>query len=77
MLTYQLEERGDKTIYEYLYEVIKTDIIKGILPAGEKLPSKRSFAKQLGVSTISIENAYNQLVAEGYIYPVAKKRIYM
>ena len=34
------------------------------LRAGEKLPSKRSFAKNLGVSTITVESAYAQLVAE-------------
>ena len=34
---------------------------------GQKLPSKRALAKQLGVSLITVEAAYDQLVAEGYI----------
>lgn len=40
---------------------------------GEKLPSKRSFAKNLNISTITVENAYAQLMAEGYIYSLPKK----
>ena len=40
---------------------------------GEKLPSKRNFAKNLGISTITVENAYAQLIAEGYIYSIPKK----
>ena len=34
---------------------------------GEKLPSKRSFARNLGVSVVTVESAYAQLAAEGYI----------
>ena len=41
MLTYDISERGNLTIYEYLYRCIKADIIKGRLSLGEKLPSKR------------------------------------
>ena len=38
------------------------------LVAGERLPSKRLLAKNLNVSTITVENAYSQLVAEVEIY---------
>ena len=68
MLTYALENRGTDTLYEYLYKQIKTDILSKKLVAGERLPSKRLLAKNLNVSTITVENAYSQLVAEGYIY---------
>lgn len=44
MLTYDLTARGRKTMYEYLYEAMKADILSGRLAAGEKLPSKRAFA---------------------------------
>lgn len=66
MLTYSFEQAGDKPLYEYLYECIRQDILAGRLLAGEKLPSKRSLARNLGVSTITIEGAYGQLAAEGY-----------
>lgn len=39
MLTYDLTARGRKTMYEYLYEAMKADILSGRLTAGEKLPS--------------------------------------
>lgn len=73
MLTYSMEEAGSESMYEYLYCCIKKDILNRTLKPGEKLPSKRNFAKNLKVSVITIENAYAQLVVEGYIYSVEKK----
>lgn len=68
MLTYSFSERNGKSLYEHLYSRIKEDILSGRLAADEKLPSKRSLAQNLDISTITVENAYSQLVAEGYIY---------
>ncbi|WP_461546470.1 MocR-like pyridoxine biosynthesis transcription factor PdxR, partial [Senegalimassilia anaerobia] len=62
-----MELRGDLALYEYLYSCIRHDIAHGKVKPGQKLPSKRTLAKQLGVSLITIEAAYDQLVAEGYI----------
>ena len=45
MLTYNFTNIGSDSMYEYLYKCIKNDILQGTLQAGEKLPSKRSFAK--------------------------------
>ena len=77
MLTYSFLDLGSDSLYEHLYKSIKNDILKGVLMTGEKLPSKRSFAKNLGVSTITVENAYGQLMAEGYIYSIPKKGYYV
>ncbi len=68
MLTYDLSERGGLPLYEYLYRMIKRDILQGAVKPGEKLPSKRTLAAHLKVSVITVENAYSQLIAEGYIY---------
>lgn len=57
----------------YLYRCIRDDILSGEIKAGEKLPSKRSFAENLGISVITVENAYAQLISEGYIYSLPKK----
>ena len=73
MLTYNFTNIGSDSLYEYLYKCIKNDILLGSIKAGEKLPSKRSFAKNLGISVITVENAYEQLIAEGYIYSIPKK----
>ena len=62
-----MESRGDLALYEYLYRCIRHDIAHGKVEPGQKLPSKRALAKQLGVSLITVEAAYDQLVAEGYI----------
>ena len=77
MLTYSFENIGKESIYEYLYKCIKNDILLGNLGVHEKLPSKRSFAKNLGISVITVENAYEQLMAEGYIYSIPKKGFYV
>lgn len=77
MLTYSFENKGNESLYEYLYKCIKNDILSSQLSPKEKLPSKRAFAKHLGVSTITVENAYNQLLAEGYIYSKPKSGFYV
>lgn len=73
MLTYSFANIGSDSLYEYLYKCIKSDILSGILAPGQRLPSKRSFAKNLNISTITVENAYMQLIAEGYLYSIPKK----
>jgi GntR family transcriptional regulator / MocR family aminotransferase len=73
MLTYSFANIGSDSLYEHLYKCIKNDILQGILHPGDKLPSKRTFAKNLNISTITIENAYAQLLSEGYIYSIPKK----
>ncbi|HIW77351.1 MULTISPECIES: PLP-dependent aminotransferase family protein [Gordonibacter] len=67
MLTYTFDEREGESLYGHLYRCIRRDIEAGTLPADMKLPSKRAFAKHLGVSLITVEGAYQQLVAEGYV----------
>lgn len=73
MLTYSFVDLGSDSLYEHLYKCIKNDIMSGQLKSGDKLPSKRSFAKNLDISTITVENAYAQLMAEGYIYSLPKR----
>jgi GntR family transcriptional regulator/MocR family aminotransferase len=72
-MLYDLEKRGSHPIYEYLYHCIKNDILTGKIEPGEKLPSKREFAKSHGISVITVENAYAQLVTEGYIFAKEKR----
>lgn len=76
MLTYAMDERGDETLYEYLYRCIRRDIETGAIAAHQRLPSKRALAKNLGVSLITVEGAYTQLVAEGYVYALPRRGYY-
>ncbi len=73
MLTYTFDGIQKESLYEHLYKCIRDDILSGTLSSGYHLPSKRTFAKNLGISTITVENAYAGLIAEGYIYSVEKK----
>lgn len=77
MLTYNLTNTGSDPLYLYLYKCIKKDIREGKLKAGEKLPSKRAFAKNLGISVITVEGAYGQLMAEGYLYSIPKSGFFI
>ena len=76
MLTYAMDERRSEPIYEYLYRKIREDILSGTIAKGEALPSKRALAKHLNISIITVENAYAQLMTEGYIYSVPRSGFY-
>jgi len=67
MLTYSMNQRDEKSKYYFLYTSIKEDILSGALKKNEKLPSKRTLAEHLGISLITVENAYQMLRDEGYI----------
>lgn len=67
MLTYELDAKSPCSLYEQLYRAIRSDIEMASLDAGSKLPSKRALAQHLGISVITVESAYRQLAAEGYI----------
>ena len=73
MLTYELKKSPGVPLYEALYRCIRGDILSGALKPGEKLPSKRTLAQNLEVSKITVETAYNQLLAEGYIRSEEKR----
>jgi len=67
MLTYNMEDRGSLPLYEYLYRRLRDDILSGKLAAGERLPSKRALAEHLRLSVVTVDGAYQQLEAEGYV----------
>ena len=77
MLTYDLDMRGNATRYHYLYLCIKHDIETGVLVAGDRLPSKRTLARHLSTSLITVETAYEQLIAEGYIRSETRRGYYV
>ena len=77
MITVDFSKRGKKGLCDYLYESVKAQIISGELLANEKLPSKRSLADHLGVSVITVQNAYALLTVEGYIYSIEKKGFFV
>lgn len=76
MFTLELNPNGETPMYQELYEHIKEKIEMGQIKAGEKLPSKRSLSSHLKISINTIESAYAQLVAEGYIVSKAGSGFY-
>ena len=68
-----LDKKSNTALYIQLYEYIKSEITKGLLKPNSKLPSIREASSSLKLSKTTIENAYSQLVAEGYIDNLAKK----
>lgn len=77
MLTYTLEKGGGKSLYASLYEHIRADIAAGRLTAGTRLPAKRALAENLGISVVTVESAYAQLIAEGYARSRERSGVYV
>ena len=65
-ITVSLESSG-VPIYRQLYETLRRAILSGQLPANSQMLSTRALAVQLAVSRMTVVNAYEQLLAEGYI----------
>ena len=63
--------------YIAVYQRIKDDILQGVLAPGGRLPSKRALADQLGVSVVTVEAAYRQLIDEGYAYARERSGYYV
>jgi GntR family transcriptional regulator/MocR family aminotransferase len=63
-----LSERGAAgPIYRQIYAAIRRSILIGEFASGLRLPASRSLAEQLGVARMTVINAYEQLLAEGYL----------
>lgn len=73
MITIDFSQRGNESLTDFLYIQLKNKILEGSLPSNQKLPSKRSLASHLGVSVITVQNAYQQLIDEGYVYSEEKR----
>ena len=69
--------RSNEPLYIQLYEKLKEDIRGGRILAEEKLPSLRQMAKELDVSITTTEQAYNQLLVEGYLVSKPKSGYYV
>ncbi|MDE7329698.1 MAG: PLP-dependent aminotransferase family protein [Clostridia bacterium] len=56
-----------KNKYYSLYKKLRGEILRGKFKKGERLPSKRVLSREAGVSVVTVQLAYEQLEAEGYI----------
>lgn len=68
-----ISNSSDKPIYEQICMQIKGLIMNGTLSAGEALPSMRALAKDLHISVITVQRAYEDLTRDGFIETVSGK----
>ncbi len=67
MWMHELTGRGKGPLYMELYWMLRRDMECGDIRPGERLPSKRELSARLGISVTTVEAAYGQLLAEGYL----------
>lgn len=68
-----ISNSSDKPIYEQICMQVKNLIMNGTLSAGEALPSMRALAKDLHISVITVQRAYEDLTRDGFIETVSGK----
>lgn len=61
------DKNSGEPLYRQIYDTIRKTILNGELKAGTQLPATRQLSEQLGVSRMTVVNAYEQLFAEGYL----------
>lgn len=72
-----LDNKDRQPLYDKIYNQIKEQILSGELPPKTKLLSIKSLAIELSVSRNTVESAYQQLYAEGYIHSKARSGYYV
>ncbi|WP_420630489.1 PLP-dependent aminotransferase family protein [Candidatus Leptofilum sp.] len=67
MLNLTVNRDSKPPLYRQIAEQIKTQISNGRLPANSRLPTVRSLARTLGVTRLTVQNAYAELQADGWV----------
>jgi GntR family transcriptional regulator/MocR family aminotransferase len=57
---------GEGALHYQVYKALRAEILSGNPPRGGRLPSTRALALESGISRMTIQTAYEQLLAEGY-----------
>lgn len=68
-----LQEQSGLPLYRQLYDRVLAAVAAGTLSPGDRLPSARAMAKDLGVARGTVELAYSLLVSEGYLLALGQK----
>ena len=64
----EVDRNAPTTLFQQLDRALRKLILNGSVGAGQRLPSTRQLAGDIGVSRITVKNVYEQLAAEGYVY---------
>ena len=68
-----LDHRDARPLYLQVKDSLRRMMLTGLLTPGEKLPSVRALATQLAINPNTIQRAYGELEAEGYVYSVSSR----
>ena len=68
-----LNYRDARPIYERVRDGLRHLVVTGAIAQGERLPSVRALAASLAINPNTIQRAYRELEAEGFIYSIAGK----
>lgn len=63
----KLDRQSRQPLYRQILEHFKNEIGNGRLPPNSRLPTVRSLARELGVTRLTIQNAYSELQADGWV----------
>lgn len=72
-----MRTEGKLSVYESIVERVKRDIALGIIASGERLPSCRDLALEMGINPNTVQRAYSTLEELGVIYTIPKKGVYV
>ena len=72
-----LDYHSRTPIYEQIKEQIVLDISRGVLKKDDQLPSLRQLSAQLSININTVKRALSELEAQGVIYSVAGKGIFI
>lgn len=65
------------SLYLVIAENIRRKIAAGVLADGDKLPSCRDYAAELGVNPNTVQRAYTLLEDNGVVFTIAKKGVFV
>lgn len=74
---FQLDYSDGKPIYEQIRDNLKQLIIEGVLKTDEKIPSVRELAVTMAINPNTIQKAYKELEADGYVYTIRAKGVFV
>ena len=77
LFTIHLDREAKRPLYTQLYAHVAAEIRGGRLSAGERMPAKRKVAAHLQISQNTVEQAYDLLVQEGYLYALPRSGFYV
>ena len=69
--------KTQKPAYLTLYEALREEIMTGIRPRGSRLPSRRSLARDRGLSEITVDHGLELLIEEGYAEARPRSGVYV